>query len=69
MFTSVYDQFKRKLVAMGAALGWISFLGSSSSRFLMPFYLQRVLEYSPKDVGLIMILPALAMVATGPVSG
>ena len=61
--------FKRKLVAMGAALGWISFLGSSASRFLMPFYLQRVLEYSPKDVGLIMILPALAMVTTGPISG
>ncbi len=61
--------FRRKLVALGAALGWISFLGSSSSRFLMPFYLQRVLEFSPKDVGLIMILPALAMVATGPVSG
>ena len=61
--------FRRKLVAMGAGLGFISFLGSSSSRFLMPFYLQRVLEYSPKDVGLIMILPALALVATGPVSG
>lgn len=61
--------FRRKLVALGTALGWISFLGSSSSRFLMPFYLQRVLEFSPKDVGLIMILPALAMVATGPVSG
>ena len=61
--------FRRKLVVMGAALGWISFLGSSASRFLMPFYLQRVLEYSPKDVGLIMILPAVAMVATGPVSG
>jgi EmrB/QacA subfamily drug resistance transporter len=61
--------FRRKLVAMGAGLGFISFLGSSSSRFLMPFYLQRVLEYSPKDVGLILILPALALVATGPVSG
>lgn len=45
---------------MGAALGWISFLGSSSSLFLMPFYLQRALEYPSKDVGLIMSLPTLA---------
>ena len=35
--------FRRKLVAMGAALGFISFLGISSSRFLIPFYLLRVL--------------------------
>ena len=61
--------FRRKLVAMGAALGWISFLGSSSSRFLMPFYLQRVLEKSPMEVGLIMIPPALALVVVGPISG
>ena len=54
--------FRRKLVAMGAALSWISFLGSSDSRFLMSLYLRRVLEYSPSEMGLIMIPPALATV-------
>lgn len=61
--------FKRKLVALGVAAGWISFLGSSASRFMMPFYLQRVLLYSPKEVGLIMIPAAVCMVVVGPLSG
>ena len=35
--------FQRKLVVLGVAAGWIGFLGTSAARFLMPFYLQRVL--------------------------
>ena len=61
--------FKRKLVALGVAAGWFSFLGSSAARFMMPFYLQRVLELSPKDVGLLLIPPAFCMVVVGPFSG
>ena len=61
--------FGRKLFALGVAAGWISFLGSSASRFLMPFYLQRVLEFSPRDVGLLMIPPALSLTLVGPFSG
>lgn len=61
--------FRRKLVAMGVAAGWIAFLGTSAARFMMPFYLQRVLEFSPRDVGLLMIPPALCMVIVGPVTG
>ena len=61
--------FKRKLVSLGVAAGWFSFLGTSAARFMMPFYLQRVLEFSPRDVGLLLIPPALCMVLLGPVSG
>ena len=61
--------FRRKLVALGIAAGWIAFLGTSAARFMMPFYLQRVLEYSPRDIGLLMIPPALCMVIVGPVTG
>ena len=61
--------FRRKLVALGVAAGWISFLGTAWSRFMMPFYLQRVLEYSPREVGLLMIPPALCMVIVGPLAG
>ena len=35
----------------------------------MPFYLQRVLDFSPRDVGLLMIPPALSLVLVGPFSG
>ncbi len=61
--------FRRKLVALGVAAGWISFLGTAAARFMMPFYLQRVLEYSPGKVGLFMIPAALCMVFVGPVTG
>ena len=61
--------FKRKLVAIGAAAAWLSFMGMSSSRFMMPFYMQRVLEIGPRDVGLLLIPPAVCMVVLGPVSG
>ena len=30
--------FRRKLVALGIAAGWIAFLGTSAARFMMPFY-------------------------------
>ena len=61
--------FRRKLVAIGIGVAWLSFLGSQASRFMMPFYMQRVLELSPRDVGLLLIPPALCMVLLGPISG
>ena len=61
--------FKRKLFALGVAASFISFLGNSPVRFLMPFYLQAVLGYTPGKIGLIFVPSALAMVATGPLSG
>ena len=61
--------FQRKLVAIGIGASWLSFLGSQATRFMMPFYLQRLLDMSPRDVGLLMIPPAICMVLLGPVSG
>ena len=61
--------FRSKLVSLGIAAGWISFLGTSATRFMMPFYLQAVLGMSPRDMGLLMIPPALSLVILGPLSG
>ncbi len=61
--------FRRKLIAMGAIAGWMAFLASSSSRFLLAFYLQQVLGYSPKEIGLFMVPSALCMAALGPIAG
>ena len=61
--------FQRKAVSLGVIAGWLSFLGGAAGRFMMPFYLQRVLEYSPRDVGLFMIPPAFCMVIVGPLAG
>ena len=61
--------FRNKLFTMGISASWLSCLGQSSTRFMMPFYLQRVLEFSPRDVGLLLIAPTIYMVVIGPVSG
>ena len=61
--------FRNKLVAMGSVAGWVTFLSSSSSRFLLAFYLQQVLGYSPREIGLFMIPASLCMAALGPVAG
>ena len=61
--------FKLKLFTLGVSAGFIAFLGMSSIRFLMPFYLQAVLGYSPFQIGLIMVPNALCMIIMGPISG
>ena len=61
--------FANRIFGLGVAAAWLSFFGSSAARFMMPFYLQRVLEYSPEQVGLMMIPPAVCMVLIGPFSG
>ena len=61
--------FANRIFGMGAAAAWLSFFGSSAARFMMPFYLQRVLGYAPEQVGLMMIPAAVCMVILGPLSG
>lgn len=61
--------FKRKLVAFGVTAGFISFMSSSSVIFLMPFYLQKVLGYSPREAGLIMVPAAVSLTVMGTISG
>ena len=61
--------FQRKLVALGVAAGWLSFLGSSGVRFLMSLYLQSVLGHSAGKAGLITLPSAIAMTVMGTISG
>jgi EmrB/QacA subfamily drug resistance transporter len=61
--------FKRKLVGFGVAAAWLSFFGNTSILLTLPFYLQRILGFSPRDAGLIMIPSAVAMALMAPISG
>ena len=61
--------FKRKLFAMGVSANFISFLGNSPIHFLMPFYLQGILNYRPEQIGLIVVPGAVAMTVLGALSG
>ena len=61
--------FKRRVFALGVLTGWISFLSNSPVRFLIPFFLQPVLGFSPAQMGLLLAPGALAMIVMGPLSG
>ncbi len=59
----------RKRIGLGVSASFISFLGSSSVVFLMPFYLQKVQDFSPREAGLVMIPGAAALTVSGPIAG
>ena len=61
--------FKKRLFTFGVAAAFMSFTGTSAMRFMMPFYLQAVLGFGPKQVGLIIIPAALAISVAGPLGG
>ena len=61
--------FKRRLVAFGVSASWLSFMGSASMIFVMPFYLQNVLGYNAREAGLMLIPSAVTLAIMGSVSG
>ena len=61
--------FRHKVFTIGVVASVISFMSISSVRFLMPFYLQTVLGYSPGKVGLVLVPAAFAMIIMGPLGG
>ena len=61
--------FQSKTFSFGSSAAFLIFLGSSAVLFLTPFYLQRVLGYSPRDAGLMVVPGALFMAVLGPLSG
>lgn len=61
--------FRRKLLTLACVAAWISFLGTASLLFIMPFYLQQVLGYSPTKVGLVLAPLFLCLAIISPLSG
>ncbi|MCI0439920.1 MAG: MFS transporter [Chloroflexi bacterium] len=61
--------FSRRLFSLGVTASFISFIGGQSARFLLPFYLQAVLGFRPREVGLILVPAAIVMIITGPLGG
>ena len=61
--------FRERVFSCGISAGFLTFLGQSSVLFLMPFYIQNVLGYSPKIAGLVVMPGALVMAVMGSVSG
>ncbi|MQF65449.1 MFS transporter [SAR202 cluster bacterium AC-409-J13_OGT_754m] len=61
--------FRTPLFSLGVGARTISFITAATVFFLMPFYLQGVVGYTPSKTGLIMITLALGMVLMGPIVG
>ena len=61
--------FQRPNFSFAVAAGFLIFLGSSAALFLTPFYLQRVLDFSPREAGLVVVPGAICMTFLGPISG
>ncbi len=61
--------FRNRDFRIGILSAFIHFAGTTSAWFLMPFYLQVALGYSPGKVGLISALSYVAMAVVGPISG
>ncbi len=61
--------FRSRVFSIGIGTNFMSFLGITSSRFLMPFYLQAALGYTPALVGFALLPNAASRIVMGPVSG
>ena len=63
------ELFRHRLFTLGSSASFLSFLAGSSVFFLMPFYLQQVLGYTPSQTGLIIVPTAIFFGAAGPIAG
>lgn len=61
--------FRSRVFSIGIGANFMSFLGITSSRFLMPFYLQAALGFTPALVGFALLPNAASRIIMGPVSG
>ncbi|MBI3968912.1 MAG: MFS transporter, partial [Chloroflexi bacterium] len=58
-----------RVFALSSLSSMMSFLSTSSVIFLIPFYLEGVLHYQPREVGTVLIAQPLAIALTAPLSG
>ena len=63
------ELLKRKYFTLGSLSGFFTFLSGTTVFFMMPFYLQGILGYSPSSAGLIMMPMAGCFALSGPISG
>ncbi|MYA61004.1 MAG: MFS transporter [Dehalococcoidia bacterium] len=63
------ELFKRKIFALGASASFFGFLAGNAVFSMMPFYLQDVLDLSPRVVGLFITPAAIGFALSGPLSG
>ncbi len=61
--------FKNALLSINLVTGFLGFIGTSGTMLLMPFYLQNILSFSPRDAGLLLGVVPLVVGFVAPVAG
>jgi EmrB/QacA subfamily drug resistance transporter len=61
--------FSNLLFSTSLATGFITFIATAGTILLMPFYLENVLGYTPRQVGLLLAVVPLATGVIAPISG
>lgn len=63
------ELFKVKTFLFGNILGFIIYVVQTFMFFLLPFYLERLLGYTPAQSGLFMTIPPICLTVTAPLAG
>ena len=63
------ELFRRRIFALGTSASFFGFLAGTSVFSMMPFYLQDVLDLSPRVAGLYIAPAALGFALAGPLAG
>jgi EmrB/QacA subfamily drug resistance transporter len=61
--------FRDRLFNINLVTGFVVFVCMSGTIILMPFYLENVLGYAPRSVGLLLAIVPIAVGITAPISG
>lgn len=61
--------FREPLLSVSVVTGYITFVSASATFFLLPFYLEGVLDFGVREVGLLLGVTPLALGITSPMSG
>ena len=61
--------FRNPVFSMGVAARFLSFVGTSATQVLMPFYLVQGLGFRTSQAGLMIVPSSICMAIMGPVSG
>jgi EmrB/QacA subfamily drug resistance transporter len=61
--------FRNRLFSVNLVTGFITFISVAGTFILMPFYLENMLGYSTRSVGLLLAIVPITMGITAPISG
>ncbi|MGH2538291.1 MAG: MFS transporter [Candidatus Promineifilaceae bacterium] len=61
--------FTNRALNVNLLTGYSTFVAISGSILLLPFYLEQVLGYTPRQVGLLMAVPPVVLAVVAPLSG